>query len=109
MKDLFKVFVARPALSLGFLMFSIGMLLTSTSTLANDFENDLVLESWMAVPFDLELQDLEMSLESWMAVPFDNEIHESEISLESWMALPFGNENAEDEVSTEDWMSSSWI
>ena len=90
MKGLIKVIATRPALNLGILIIGIGMMLSSTTTWANDMENELVLESWMAVPFE-------------------NELQESEMSLESWMALPFGIDNAEEEVSTEDWMSSSWI
>ena len=90
MKDLVRIYAARPALNLGILMIGLVMLLSSTTTLANDLENELVLESWMAAPFE-------------------NEIQESEMSLESWMALPFGIENEEEEIITETWMSDPWI
>lgn len=109
MKDLVKVLATRPAISFAILMIGLAMLLNPSTTLANDVEKELVLESWMTAPFDNELQESEMSLESWMAVPFDNETQESELKLESWMALPPGIENVVEEVSTEVWMSTAWV
>ncbi len=63
-----------------------------------EFENDLVMESWMASPFNTMERDLIM--ESWMVSPF--EAMESDVVVESWMTAPF----ASDAQAIECWMST---
>ncbi len=61
------------------------------SDLSNtEFENNLVMESWMASPFEGIGSDL--VVESWMVSPF--EAMESDVVVECWMSTPFevGNE-----------------
>ena len=95
MKDLLKMFATLPAHMVGILLIGFGMLFSSTIALANEADSELVLESWMTVPFDNTMQESEINLEIWMAIPFDNEELEPDMYLESWMVNPFTYENGD--------------
>ena len=66
-----------------------------------DFENEVVMESWMSSPF--ESAEADLIVEDWMTVPFTSD--ESELVLEDWMTTPFNN-IVEEELMVENWMVS---
>ena len=109
MKYLTRIFEARLKVSLGIIMFALGLLISPTAIMANDTDNDLVLEEWMVTPFDYSLEEFQLTMESWMLTPFDNSMEEMEITMESWMTAPFDSESEEEEVITEEWMRTAWI
>jgi hypothetical protein len=51
------------------------------------FENELVMECWMASPF--EATESEPVLEDWMSSPFGLGAELEALTLESWMTTPF--------------------
>lgn len=65
------------------------------------------LESWMAVPFEIEVDEEELYVESWMTEPFETEVAEEELSLESWMFTPFYYDMADDELQQKDWITAA--
>ena len=69
-----------------------------------NFENEMIMESWMASPFEASKADL--VVENWMTVSFDS--NEDNLVLEDWMTIPFQNICLEVELIVENWMSSSF-
>jgi len=65
-----------------------------------EFENELVVEIWMASPF--EAMESDLYLEQWMTAPFES--MESELEMESWMTIPF--ESMGNELVLENWMTT---
>ena len=65
-----------------------------------DFENELVLESWMVSPF--ELIEGGLLVESWMTTPFQPEVND--VMVESWMTLPFDLGVELEALTLESWM-----
>jgi hypothetical protein len=63
-----------------------------------EFENELIMESWMASPFEAMEGDLVM--ENWMIAPFAG--MESILGLETWMIAPF--KTMDNELVLECWM-----
>ncbi len=51
------------------------------------FENELVMESWMASPF--EATESELVMEDWMTSAFGLGTELEALTLESWMTTPF--------------------
>ena len=67
------------------------------------YEEDLVLESWMTLPFESGLAEEALSIESWMTEPFEAADY---IEVEDWMTEPF---EAADYIEVEEWMTKAWI
>lgn len=63
-------------------------------------EEEMVLESWMEVPFESIMAEEVLSLESWMTAPFESPALEEELVLESWMTTPFMTSDPEDWMCT---------
>ena len=69
-----------------------------------DFENEMIMESWMTVPFHSDENDL--VVENWMTVPFQNICLEEELIVENWMTSPFGLGSELEALVLESWMST---
>lgn len=67
-----------------------------------DFENELIMESWMASPF--EASEADLVVENWMTLPFQSD--ENDLVVENWMTTPFQNIILEEELIVENWMTS---
>lgn len=109
MKKLANVFTGRPTLNLSLIVLSFGLMMLPLSLSAMDTEEEIVLESWMTLPFGNELNESEILLEEWMAAPFEIGFNEFEIQMEDWMTTPFEIGFAELEIQMEDWMTEDWI
>jgi len=69
-----------------------------------DFENEMVMESWMTSPF--ESSEADLVVETWMTQPFQSD--ENDLIVENWMTTPFQNICLEEELIVENWMTSSF-
>lgn len=69
------------------------------------YDESLELETWMIVPFEKDLNEVELTLEPWMTSPFETNPLEDDLVLESWMTTSF--EAAED-IELEGWMTAIW-
>jgi hypothetical protein len=67
---------------------------------ANPAEHSWI-EDWMALPFEKELYEKELSMEAWMMTPFEAVVGEVDMNVESWMNIPF---EVVDESGIESWM-----
>lgn len=86
MKKLSRVFATRPTINISIILLSIGLMINTWTTLyANDYEEDLILENWMTVPFEMEFSEADLQMEDWMKVPFEMEFTEDDLQLEDWM------------------------
>ena len=65
-----------------------------------DFENELMMESWMTSPF--ESSEADVVVETWMTISFDS--NEDDLVLENWMTLPFQSDG--NDLMVENWMTS---
>jgi hypothetical protein len=69
-----------------------------------NFENEMIMESWMASPF--EASEADLVLENWMTIPFQNICLEEELIVENWMSSSFGLGSELEALNLESWMSS---
>jgi hypothetical protein len=67
-------------------------------TLTTSLFGQLFLEETRIVEEDL-------SLESWMAIPFEKGISEENLHVESWMKIPFQSDEI---LEIQDWMTDAW-
>lgn len=109
MKKLAHVFTGRPTQNLSMILLSFGLMLLPLTISAMDTEEDVVLESWMTVPFGNELYESEILIEKWMTAPFENGFAEFELQMEEWMTTPFEIEFSEFNIQMEGWMTEDWI
>ena len=69
------------------------------------FEEEIGLELWMTVPFELNPLEKELVVEAWMTEPFDICLEEPEPELEAWMTEPF---NLPEEYKLTNWLIAAW-
>ena len=72
-----------------------------------EFEDELVMESWMSDPFEAMENDL--VVENWMTRPFKTITMESELAMESWMTSPFGLGTELEALTLESWMTTPLV
>jgi hypothetical protein len=63
--------------------------------------------AFLATPFDKgDFIEENLDLESWMAIPFEGGVFKEELEIESWMKGPF---LIEKELEFEEWMTGNWM
>ena len=72
------------------------------------YETGPALESWMASPFDKNMNEEMVTVEEWMTSPFENSVEEEIMTVEEWMTEPFESALSEESLILESWMTVSF-
>lgn len=78
------------------------------SLFSKDNETLMLSRAYFAREVDALYED-HMVLESWMTIPFPSSFEDSELQIEEWMTTPFQSEVLDEVLEIEPWMTSSWI
>ena len=74
---------------IGYYLIALMMLSFTMSATAkqndDNSQEEIGIESWMTLPFDVAFQEEEYNLEVWMLTPFQTVEFEEELYIESWM------------------------
>jgi hypothetical protein len=83
--------------------------LSVTQVMSREHRDELILENWMTIPFDNEIEEETHGLEQWMTESFDNQLTEEPVGVENWMTESFDNRLTEEPVGLEQWMTEPLI